>query len=493
VKRILFIIIWLLFFFTKAQNFVPNGSFENISQCPVNCIGTTTSTLAIGWINPNIGSSDLFSTCDIAMCGGGWNKPCHGVPLNCWGFHTPHTGNNYAGLAVYGKYQANAREYVETQTISSLLTNKKYCVSFYTSIADSFSGYSTSRLGAYISSASVTSSSSFLLSATPQVENPYNNFLNNYTGWTAIQGTFTANGGEDYITIGNFYDDMNTDTLSFLNQSITYPGSYYYIDDVSLFEYGNAYAGGDTTICKGVAVNLGNNNVSFRANYNWSILKGDSSSLKYNDTLSYNIAQPKKTTTYVLQKKQCGIFSYDTLTIHIPTAVMAKASNDTTICIGDSALISSYNLCNWCTYNWQPMQNHNTQVIVKPLASTTYILSVKDSCFTTYSNVTVSIDYCQSPIVVMPNIFTPNTDGINDAWQPLIQNALSVLNYKCTIYDRWGIQVFDAPTTLNNIAWDGHSTSGLECSAGTYYYVLSYTDGKTNEQKNLKGFLELVR
>jgi len=483
---------------------VPNGSFENIQNFPPPCalVGNETITYAVDWVNPNNGTPSLFNEIDTIKCNTD-TCPFLGVPANIGGWQYAHTGKGYAEVQVLGYgvsvSGSNVREYVQTKLLDSLRKNRIYCSSLYVSLMDAYATYASSRVGCYFSKNAVNNFNQYLISANPQVENPYGNMLTNYTGWTAVQGTFTANGGENYITIGNFYDDANTDAVFSPNTGSLFccaPNNYistYYIDDISLTEYNNAYAGRDTTICKGIAVSLGNNNATFGANYNWSILKGDSSSLKYNDTLSYNIAQPQKTTTYVLQKKQCGIFSYDTLTVHVPTSVIAKASNDTTICIGDSALLSVYNQCSWCTYNWQPLQSHNTQVMVKPLASTTYTLSVKDSCFTTYSNVTVIIDYCQSPIIIAPNIFTPNADGINDAWQPLIQNPLSVLNYQCIIYDRWGIKVFDAPTTLNNIAWDGHSTSGLECSAGTYYYMISYTDGKTNEQKNLKGFLELVR
>ena len=166
----------------KAQtNLVPNPSFEIITQCPTNCVGATTSTLAVGWLNPNIGSADLFSTCDTAICGGGWNRPCHAVPLNCWGMHYPHSGNNYVGFAVYGKNQSNAREYVEIKMIDSLLANRQYCISFYTSIADSFSGYATSRIGAYISKNQISNYTQYLINVMPQMENPCGNILNNYT------------------------------------------------------------------------------------------------------------------------------------------------------------------------------------------------------------------------------------------------------------------------------------------------------------------------
>ena len=194
----LFILFYLLYYLNNAQNnLVPNWSFENISQCPTDCIGTTTSTLAIGWLNPNNGSSDLFSNCDTVICSGR-NKPCHSVPLNCWGYQNAHNGNNYTGLSVYGKYSLDAREYIETKLTDSLLANKKYCVSFYTSIADSFSGYSTSRIGANISKNAISNYAQYLINVTPQIENPYHNYLNNNLNWTEIKGVYTAGGGKLY-------------------------------------------------------------------------------------------------------------------------------------------------------------------------------------------------------------------------------------------------------------------------------------------------------
>ena len=277
-----------------------------------------------------------------------------------------------------------------------------------------------------------------------------------------------------------------------MNQSIKYPGSYYYIDDVSLTEYNGAYAGSDTTICKGTYASMGNFQNSFGAVYNWSVLNGDSSSLKTQyDTTSHAWANPKKTTTYVLQKQQCGIFSYDTITVKIPASYTANAGRDTTICIGDTATIGTNN-CSWCNYTWQNINATAPIISVYPMATTTYTLHLKDSCTTTNSLVKITVDYCLSPIVVVPNIFTPNGDDINDSWQITVSSGqLSIINYQCTIYDRWGIKVFE--TTNHATGFDGHSTSGLTASEGTYFYVLTYTDGKTNENKMLKGFLELVR
>jgi gliding motility-associated-like protein len=97
--------------------------------------------------------------------------------------------------------------------------------------------------------------------------------------------------------------------------------------------------------------------------------------------------------------------------------------------------------------------------------------------------------------IIVPNIFSPNGDDINDTWQPIVHNFQYTVNsYTCIIYDRWGIKVFET----NNIAerWSGRSTSGIACSAGSYFYILGYkvtgSGGEVKEDK-LKGFIELTR
>ncbi|MHB8258948.1 MAG: T9SS type B sorting domain-containing protein [Bacteroidia bacterium] len=90
--------------------------------------------------------------------------------------------------------------------------------------------------------------------------------------------------------------------------------------------------------------------------------------------------------------------------------------------------------------------------------------------------------------LAMPNIFTPNGDDINDVYMP---NAHGMKTLLCTIYDRYGIKIVDLDNT--NIAyWDGYTTSGIACTDGTYFYVVTATD-LNNKTYNLRGFLQLIR
>jgi gliding motility-associated-like protein len=484
-----------LFTLSKSQtNLVPNWSFEDIISCPTNANGNTTIILATPWQNPTQGTPDLFSSCDTIIQPMQM-YPSNGTPNNAAGYQKPHSGNNYGGIEDWEpSYHVNAREYIQAQLIDTLVKNKKYCVSFFSSLAEN-SSYITSRLGCLISKLPVSLSTSNNINAVPQIQNPFHNYISDTTNWIEIKGMYIAIGGENYITIGNFFDDANTDTIYVGGMYPWEKGTYYYLDDVSLTEYDNAYAGIDSRQCKGTAVVLGTENATgaFGASYNWSVLSGDKGSIT--DSLFISaVVTPKVTTTYVLQKQQCGISSYDTVTVYIKPNYSANAGKDTSICIGDSAILGVNN-CNWCNYTWQNIPapyTHIPVLTVYPLASTMYTVILKDSCFTTGSSVKITVDYCQSPVISVPNIFTPNGDGINDSWQLTVSSGeLSIINYDCTIYDRWGAKVFETTAVLTG--WDGHTTSGLAATEGTYYYVINYTDAKTGTNKNLKGFLELVR
>ena len=81
----------------------------------------------------------------------------------------------------------------------------------------------------------------------PQIENPSGNILSDTLNWVQINGEFYANGGEKYITIGNFKDDAHTAFIQNTNGTWIY--SYYYIDDVSVI-YCDVDAGLNETAIK---------------------------------------------------------------------------------------------------------------------------------------------------------------------------------------------------------------------------------------------------
>ena len=89
--------------------------------------------------------------------------------------------------------------------------------------------------------------------------------------------------------------------------------------------------------------------------------------------------------------------------------------------------------------------------------------------------------------VTAPNIFTPNNDGINAVFK-ITTNNITILN--CKIYNRWGILISEL--TKINEAWDGLTTSGLQCADGVYYYLLTAI-GEDGKKYDEKGFVSLIR
>jgi len=76
---------------------------------------------------------------------------------------------------------------------------------------------------------------------------------------------------------------------------------------------------------------------------------------------------------------------------------------------------------------------------------------------------------------LIPNVFTPNEDGINDTYHIAgISNPCSD-NISVEIYSRWGTKVFESSVPTFN--WDGKSTNGQKVSAGTYFIIIKGTFG----------------
>lgn len=224
-KKIFFLLLPLLFAFSslQAQNLVLNPSFEDTVHCPT---GPSQLYNTKFWITPTTASPDYFNVCSVGA---------H-VPNNALGNQSAHSGVAYAGFYAYNTVCKNYKEYIQAPLSNTLTTNHKYFVSFYVSLAE-VSQYAVSSIGAYFSSIPVTSTNSVTLNYVAQIQNPSSHILSDKTNWMLISDTLYAEGSEQYITIGNFKADSLSDTL-YLGFSSSNNVAYYYIDDISVVDYG---------------------------------------------------------------------------------------------------------------------------------------------------------------------------------------------------------------------------------------------------------------
>ena len=75
--------------------------------------------------------------------------------------------------------------------------------------------------------------------------------------------------------------------------------------------------------------------------------------------------------------------------------------------------------------------------------------------------------------IYIPNSFTPNGDGNNEWFAPIIGNDELLSDYSFMIFDRWGSMVFSS--TTQDKGWDG-MREGIECQQDVYVWVFGYRD-----------------
>jgi len=104
--------------------------------------------------------------------------------------------------------------------------------------------------------------------------------------------------------------------------------------------------------------------------------------------------------------------------------------------------------------------------------------------------VCIDIDSCS--LYKLPNIFTPNGDGINDVFEPFPYHFVEKV--KMTIYNRWGVVIFE--TTDPDIQWNGKfNNREKDCSEGVYFYVCDVYENRLKGElvRNLHGSVTLLR
>ena len=106
-----------------------------------------------------------------------------------------------------------------------------------------------------------------------------------------------------------------------------------------------------------------------------------------------------------------------------------------------------------------------------------------------FNNDNTTICY-QKEDIIIPNVFTPNNDGVNDLFTITITGYSSV-NY--SIYNRWGNELLSKSNQIiankTVTIWDGKIKED-NASDGVYYYVIHLTNYK-NENLTKKGFIQL--
>ncbi len=425
-KIIMIFIFFTIANFCTAQNLVRNPSFEEYEVCPNNFRQISYANYWSGGCE--YGEHDEYINCCILD-----DINIDPILALFWAhaFDT-RTGCGEAGLLLYytsiaGGGVSNYREAVTGKFKSSLIPNKCYNVSFFIKYFGTHQdvfvnnintlNFATNKISALISpDSTIYPSPGFttLFQLNPQI-NYHGPVLNDTTTWVKVEGSFMAQGNEQWIHITSFVPDDSVTVFilgSLLNEiDSTDIESYYLIDDVAVYP--------------------------------------------------------------------CDAPVYNT-----------NAGNDTCLKPGNSVRIGTPRR-NEYLYWWYDEQgtllDTSAQITVSPTQTTSYILVQKDFKFDeTRDTVTITVDaHCYEtyyPDIKIPNVISPNGDGINDKF--VIENG-KFYNLKLNIFNRWGNQIFESKDYQNN--WPAS-----EVADGVYFYTLTSTNPK-QEVKEYKGSVSVVK
>jgi len=231
------ILVILLFFFNIdvfSQNIVENPSFEVYDKCPdrINQLHHCNDWLSTG----NGASPDYFNSCSLYNKYIGYSV---GVPNNVAGYQNPKTGDAYAGIVLLvNDDDYFYREYIQGELIEELIRGKEYEIEFFVSLADSSSFYSD-RISVCLSKEKLLKSeipySALYCDNSSKIQDLE---LSDKERWIKIKSKLIASGGERYITIGIFVDDLTKKEFRKIKKINKTPEGnrhcYYYIDDVSV-------------------------------------------------------------------------------------------------------------------------------------------------------------------------------------------------------------------------------------------------------------------
>lgn len=249
---------------------------------------------------------------------------------------------------------------------------------------------------------------------------------------------------------------------------------------------------GDTTICEGSSVLIGNTPEA-GLNYIWVNLNtGDTISNSLDFTVS-----PDVTTSYQVTADNGLCFSVSSpIEVAVSGIFDVTTNSDEEIDLGNSVDVNTTitqlgsSAVGALSYVWSPVTALSNPAIPNPVATPTetivYTLTVTSEVGCTQSvsfQITVN-----TPFFNMPNAFTPNGDGENDHFKVLsAPNAnYEILSFR--VFNRWGELVYDS---VNQTGWDG-TVNGSPATQDTYIYQVSIVkpDGV---QEEFTGHVLLIR
>ena len=210
------------------------------------------------------------------------------------------------------------------------------------------------------------------------------------------------------------------------------------------------------------------------------------------------MASPDQTTTYTASlTDSAGCFTSNAdIVVHVKRAPIVNAGPDKVYPYNFNFTFTPTYSNNISLYTWTPSNflSCNNCAIPDGVArvTTKYLIQVvSDSGCITKDSVKIFVE-CNNANILMPNAFTPNSDGHNDYYFPLTRGIKTILRF--SIYNRNGKLVYEAknfPPNNKSFGWDGKLKDMDQSTSVFVYYIEALCD--VGEKLNAKGSVVLIR
>ena len=264
---------------------------------------------------------------------------------------------------------------------------------------------------------------------------------------------------------------------------------------------GEAFAGSDFDVCADEEITLGANGAPLGATGTWTSLTSGVTILSPNQPTSFvvDLQQGENVFVWSLSNAICGTYDQDTVTVFFEGAPIA---NDDTFIVGYNGsstlnILTNDNIPSGHTLTFNDPSNgtlttnaagelvYDAALAFVGTDQFVYEICSVD-CEEECSTATVTLEIGSDAECAVPSIFTPNNDGINDAFIVPCLSTVNFPNNEVAVFNQWGDEVFRKQAYGND--WLG-TFNGEDLPTGTYFYVVDLGDGS----EPLAGFLVLER
>lgn len=203
-----------------------------------------------------------------------------------------------------------------------------------------------------------------------------------------------------------------------------------------------------------------------------------------------------ETFTLTVTNSTTGCQNRDSLFVNVQKPVAAFSLDKTTI-FAPPFIVTPHNTSHPqpLTYNWEMtdtiLVNYTsmepTHTFSKP-GTRTILLTVMDNkgCIDTVSK---TIQLYNEVRLFIPNVFTPNGDGLNDLFE-VGYTPGTILGMEGSIWNRWGAKIYEFGSP--DYSWWNGKSENQDASAGVYFYIIEVINLQ-NETLKYKGTVTLLR